>query len=147
MKFLINGQEWQGDLILGVNVTDEGDRKLVNTADGMKSALVVRRGEVTFVSYDGRTYEVRKPGSRRGAAGGAGGGGEARAPMPGQIVDLPVSVGDRVKVGDKLVVLEAMKMQQGLATGIDGVVKEVNVAVGDQVSDGQLLVLVVEEEA
>jgi biotin carboxyl carrier protein len=63
-----------------------------------------------------------------------------KAPMPGLIIDLKVSVGDRVKTGDHLLVLEAMKMENILKSPGEGVVKKVTVKKGDSVEKGQVLV-------
>ena len=60
--------------------------------------------------------------------------GELRAPMPGQVLLVPVAVGDTVAAGDPVVVLESMKMELVLAAPIDGSVTELTVAPGDQVT-------------
>ena len=65
--------------------------------------------------------------------------------MPGKVIELRVAVGDRVKAGETLVVLEAMKMEHPMRATEDGVVVEVRVAQGDQVEAGTVL-LVVEPE-
>jgi len=67
----------------------------------------------------------------------AGGTGEAvPAPMPGAIVDIKVAVGDAVKQGQTLVVLEAMKMENDIVSPRDGVITKVEVAKGETVSAG-----------
>ena len=67
----------------------------------------------------------------------AGGTGEAvPAPMPGAIVDIRVAVGDAVKQGQTLVVLEAMKMENDIVSPRDGVITKVDVAKGETVSAG-----------
>jgi biotin carboxyl carrier protein len=72
----------------------------------------------------------------------AGGPGAVVAPMPGVILEVMVRVGDRVDIGDTVVKLEAMKMENDLATAIAGVVSEVRVNKGDNVSVGEVLVVV-----
>ena len=72
----------------------------------------------------------------------AGGHGLISAPMPGKIVEVKVKVGETVKKGQALVVIEAMKMQNELAAAIDGVVKEISVQTGAAVESGQKLVSV-----
>jgi pyruvate carboxylase len=64
----------------------------------------------------------------------------ACAPMPGMVTEVAVSPGQEVKEGDKLVVLEAMKMLTTVSASQDGVVKEVLVAKGEQVDSDDLLV-------
>ncbi|MBI5016239.1 MAG: acetyl-CoA carboxylase biotin carboxyl carrier protein subunit [Deltaproteobacteria bacterium] len=68
--------------------------------------------------------------------------GALLAPMPGMVVDYLVKVGDAVKVGDVVVLLEAMKMENGLEAPADGVVAEVCFQKGDSVpKDAVLLTL------
>ncbi len=64
------------------------------------------------------------------------------APMPGRVTELRVGVGDAVRAGDTLVVLEAMKMEHPMSATEDGVVSEVRVAVGEQVESGTVLLVV-----
>lgn len=68
--------------------------------------------------------------------------GTLKAPMDGAIVDVLVSEGSAVSKGQLLVVLEAMKMEHPLKAGIDGVLKRVQVKVGDQVKNRQVLLQV-----
>ncbi|MGE8151741.1 acetyl-CoA carboxylase biotin carboxylase subunit [Pseudomonas vancouverensis] len=65
--------------------------------------------------------------------------GRLKAPMDGAIVDVLVSEGSSVTKGQLLVVLEAMKMEHPLKSGIDGVLKRLQVQVGDQVKNRQIL--------
>jgi biotin carboxyl carrier protein len=62
--------------------------------------------------------------------------------MPGQIVEVACKPGDRVEAGARLMVLEAMKMQQPIVAPIGGVVKSLAVEFGEQVAEGQALVVV-----
>jgi propionyl-CoA carboxylase alpha chain len=68
--------------------------------------------------------------------------GSALAPMPGGVVRVAVSVGDVVRAGQLLVVLEAMKMEHAVHATTDGTVTELTVAEGDQVETGRVLVVV-----
>lgn len=65
---------------------------------------------------------------------------EVYAPMPGIMLEVQVALGDEVKQGDFLCVLEAMKMENALTAPRDGVIKSVEVAVGDTVDKGKLLI-------
>jgi propionyl-CoA carboxylase alpha chain len=64
------------------------------------------------------------------------------APMPGKVTDLRVQVGQSVRAGETLLVLEAMKMEHPMRAPEDGVVRELRVALGDQVENGALLLVV-----
>lgn len=72
--------------------------------------------------------------------------GAALSPMPGKVARVSVAVGDRVKKGDTLCLLEAMKMEHPVRSPIDGVVKELDAAQGALVGGGERLALVVAEE-
>jgi biotin carboxyl carrier protein len=65
---------------------------------------------------------------------------DIKAPMPGLILDVLVQVGDTVKEGDYLLVLEAMKMENTLTALGDGVVKSISVIKGEKVEKNQLLI-------
>lgn len=76
------------------------------------------------------------------AAGGAGGGasdGAILSPMPGKVIAVDVAAGDKVAKGQKLLTLEAMKMEHSLTAPFDGVVAELNATPGAQVQVEALL--------
>ena len=71
-------------------------------------------------------------------------GGRLTAPMPGKVVSFAVKAGDKVKAGQALAVMEAMKMEHTISAPKDGTVAELLYAPGDQVADGaELLKLAV----
>ena len=70
----------------------------------------------------------------------AAGGDPVNSPMPGTIVNVPVSAGQSVKKGDVLVVLEAMKMENEIKAERDATVVSVAVTKGESVDTGSLLV-------
>jgi len=69
-------------------------------------------------------------------------GTEVPAPMPGMIIRYLVNLGDRVKAGDPLLILEAMKMQNNIPAPVDGVVKAINFEPGDSVSANDILAVI-----
>ena len=73
------------------------------------------------------------------AAAGSAGSVNVTAPMPGNINDIKVSVGQQVKKGDTMVVLEAMKMENDIPAPADGVVASINVNKGDSVDSGAVI--------
>ena len=78
--------------------------------------------------------------SAQAAAPAATGEGEAIAsPMPGTILDVMVNVGDSVKKGQVLMILEAMKMENEIMAGTDGVVTSIGVTKGASVQTGDAL--------
>lgn len=72
------------------------------------------------------------------AAAGAG-SIEVTASLPGKVFQIPVKVGDAVKKGDSIIVLEAMKMEVPVVAPEDGTVASIEVAVGNAIESGDLL--------
>ena len=68
-------------------------------------------------------------------------GNAIKTPLPGVIIDVKVAVGDVVKKGQTVVVLEAMKMENNINADRDGKVVSIQVAKGDTVADGAVLVI------
>ncbi len=64
---------------------------------------------------------------------------EQAAPMPGKIIDISVGVGDAVTANQRVMVLEAMKMENEIVAECDGVIASINVAKGDMVNPGDAL--------
>ena len=62
------------------------------------------------------------------------------APIPGVVLSLEVKVGDTIKVGDRLVVLEAMKMENNIVSEKAGTITAVNVSVGQQVLQNEIMI-------
>jgi biotin carboxyl carrier protein len=67
------------------------------------------------------------------------------SPMPGLILDIKVAVGDRVEAGSPVVIMEAMKMQNELASEVGGIVKKIHVSPKDTVDSQTPLVLIERE--
>ena len=102
-------------------------------------AVVVRDEDMVEVRIAGvaARLSLRAP---RSTAAEPGGDGRVTAPMPGRVLALDVAVGYVVAAGDRLLVLEAMKMEHRLIAKLAGTVRAVHVAEGDQVGDGMVLV-------
>jgi len=103
-------------------------------------------GQETMLFEDGAAY-LTAPHAVRGRASGGSSDGVLSAPMPGRIVSVDIAEGASVKAGQKLIVMEAMKMEQGLAAPFDGVVAELKAVAGAQVSEGTLLARIVKPDA
>ncbi len=104
--------------------------------------------QVYEILFAGQRFEVRVEDEREkalaGAAKSARDTGEARvrAPMPGLVIGIPLEVGAKVTRGQTVVVLEAMKMENDLASPIAGTLKEVKVSQGQTVNQGDVLVVI-----
>ena len=125
----------------GVRTTFELDR------DGALSSHFHRhpRDGAALLVHGGATFRVTAE-RTDGAAGAAAGDGSILAPMPGRIVSVEVSEGQAVTAGQKLLVLEAMKMEQALTAPFDGVVETLNAVAGAQVQVDALLAKVAKAE-
>lgn len=99
---------------------------------------------ITVFDHYGLTFRVVDPLDRAGGA--AGDGNLIEAPMPGLVKAIDAAVGQTVEKGDRLAVLEAMKMEHALLAARDGVVAEVLAAPGDQVEAGAALIRLAPEE-
>ena len=108
----------------------------------MAADVVVLERSVAVYCGDGHVFDMVDP--LEVAAAAAGGAGRIEAPMPGLVKAVLVGAGDSVAAGDRLAVLEAMKMEHALTAGRDGVVAEVLVAAGAQVEAGAALIVVEE---
>ncbi|HXH61307.1 MAG TPA: biotin/lipoyl-containing protein [Fimbriimonadaceae bacterium] len=140
MKQLVNGKEADLGDGAGAVVTPLDDRLSVASEGKTATAVAVRSGDATLVSYRGRTFRVER--ARRKSTTDGAGSGEVRSPMPGQIVEVACAGGEAVEDGQRLMVLEAMKMQQQITAPFSGSIESVNVSQGDQVEEGQLLLVV-----
>ena len=107
---------------------------------GERHVWTARQGDVRWVFADGQvfTFTVERA-AGRGSRGPRHDGGLA-APMPATIVRMAVAPGDRVRAGDVVVVLEAMKMELPIRAPIDGIVVSVHGRQGELVQPGHDLV-------
>ncbi|MFT7610169.1 MAG: acetyl-CoA/propionyl-CoA carboxylase biotin carboxyl carrier protein, partial [Candidatus Aldehydirespiratoraceae bacterium] len=88
----------------------------------------------------GSAPRVRRSGGS--SSGGGAGSGQVAVPMQGTIVKIVVAVGDEVEVGDPIVVLEAMKMENNVGADKAGTVIEIKVAEGDSVGSGDIVAVI-----
>jgi len=95
-----------------------------------------------WIHCDGETFyqEAKTSLTRRGKSSDLGGGTDVVSPMPGKIMKINISVGDKVKAGETLIVMEAMKMEYSLKAALDGVIKKINGKPEGTVDVGQVLV-------
>lgn len=127
---------------LGVALGRGGKFQRIELEDGEPMAAVsgFRDEERVVVFYEGQSYEFDR--SSRGSVGAAAGDGAILAPMPGKVTSVEVSKGGKVAKGQRLLTLEAMKMEHGLVAPFDGVVAELNVKAGAQVQVDAVLAVI-----
>ncbi|WP_066655566.1 MULTISPECIES: acetyl/propionyl/methylcrotonyl-CoA carboxylase subunit alpha [unclassified Sphingomonas] len=128
-------------------VSVSGTRVAFEAAEGDLSSHFFRhpRDGAALLVFEGATFRVTAD-RTEGGAGGAAGDGAISAPMPGRIVSVEVAEGQVVTAGQKLLVLEAMKMEQALLAPFDGVVETLTATPGAQVQVDALLVKVAKAE-
>ena len=118
-----------------------GPAEYVVSVDG-KDVFMAFEGNM--VTVDGRVFRVAiKPQSTEGAAPAPVSTGgqvtEVKSQMPGAVYKLLVKVGEEVKAGEAILILEAMKMEMEVASPVNGTIQSLNLSVGDQVATGQVL--------
>jgi biotin carboxyl carrier protein len=84
-------------------------------------------------SSEADTAKTSRPTERKGS-------GLIKAPLPGTILELKVSSGDSVKVGDTLLIMEAMKMENNIKADREGKIESIKVNTGDSVLEGDVLI-------
>ncbi len=106
-------------------------------------------GNVAKVNVNGIRKPVARPAVEAAApvaaaapAAPAGAGSPIKAPLPGTVTEVKVNVGDTVKQGDVVLVLEAMKMQNNIESEYDGTVTSITVKQGETVMEGSVLLTI-----
>jgi 3-methylcrotonyl-CoA carboxylase alpha subunit len=109
-------------------------------------ATVVRRGAELTVFVDGASYRLQRFEQARVADEEVG--GRLTAPMPGNVIEVTVKAGERVRKGQVLIIMEAMKMEHAIQAPANGLVREIHFQRGDQVNEGdELIAFESDEEA
>jgi propionyl-CoA carboxylase alpha chain len=123
-------------------IFDWGERHIDVEVDGRRHVALVTRADDRLIVQTPRgdlEFDIVPRFVIPGSEGPAGG---LVAPMPGKVIEVRVSVGDRVTAGQTLVLLEAMKMEHPMTAHEDGVVREALVQTGDQIEKGTVLLIV-----
>jgi pyruvate carboxylase subunit B len=113
--------------ITGAGSLGSGKRHLYLTLDGVPEEIVFEPLNMYVAGESSGRQQASAP-------------GHITTSMPGNIVDVLVSVGDEVEAGASILVTEAMKMETEVQTPVSGTVKAVHVAKGDRVTPGEVLV-------
>ncbi|MFQ3611372.1 MAG: biotin/lipoyl-containing protein, partial [Fimbriimonadales bacterium] len=115
---------------------------LIVLSDGQRHWQVAYHQTLNEVQilYRGRLYRFQRPRPVGSTTQHGSADGLLTAPMPGLITKVLVQVGDRVEAGQRLLVLEAMKMEQALYAPFEGTVRQLNAKEGEIVQEGAILV-------
>ena len=155
-----DGFQFTGSRSLTLPIAVDGEAKDATVAygkDGMKVSVdgelpaadakaFVSNGDV-YVVRSGRQTRVRLQDFSAAAAQSTGGDGTVRAPMHGRLLSLFVRAGDAVEPGQRLAVIEAMKMEHTLRAPIAGIVTEVAVGEGAQVVEAAKILVIAPDKA
>ena len=159
MRFTIDGEACE----IEIARTREGDYAIGSNGEGRRIAIAALDGGIIRVKADGLTESVRyhrddshlyilrdgavltvrdltRAAPERAAAGG--GDGKLRAALNGRVVAVLVSVGDTVKAGQPVATLEAMKMEHVHVAPVSGIIAELGVTEGEQVTTGHIVAVI-----
>jgi 3-methylcrotonyl-CoA carboxylase alpha subunit len=109
-------------------------------------ANTVTIDETTVLFDAGNAWPISLPVASEIEASQGAGDGAILSPMPGLVISVDVTEGDRVTKGDRLLTVEAMKMEHSLRAPFDGIVGKLQVSTGARVSENQLVVSVAKEQ-
>lgn len=141
-KFTISGNQYEAEIVsiddniaeVSVNGTlymVEVDRSIPLT----KTPTLVRTMAVPSTDAHPSLSKTSSPGAPKGT-------GTIKSPLPGVILELHVREGDTVKIGQKLITLEAMKMENNINADKEGRVTSLKVGKGDSVMEGDVLLVI-----
>ena len=137
-KYKINGNEYAVCINevneTTANVTVNGEGFKVEWEKPQEEKPIVKVQPVVAKSVTTPAASVQTPAT-------AVKGNAIKTPLPGVIIDVRVNVGDMIKKGETVIVLEAMKMENNINADRDGKVIAIQVAKGDTVADGAVLVV------
>jgi 3-methylcrotonyl-CoA carboxylase alpha subunit len=129
-----------------VTYSKDGTKVAVDGVAPALDAKVFEAGEEAYVLRGGRQSRVQLKDVSTAAVGAGTGDGVIKAPMHGRVLEILAAVGDKVTAGQRLAVLEAMKMEHTLRAPFAGAVTQVPVGIGAQVVEGAQI-MVIEPDA
>ncbi len=141
-KFKINGNQYNAEVLsIEDNVAEieiNGTRYSVEVDKDMqpvKTPRLVRSLSVPSTDTHPAVAKTSSPSEPKG-------GGTIKSPLPGVILELYVKVGDVVKIGQRLLVLEAMKMENNIEADKAGKIVSISKNKGDSVMEGDVLIVI-----
>jgi len=135
-KFTINDVEY------AVDVNRVEDRTIELEVNGTPYTVLMEK-EVKQTKTPTLLRSVAVPTTDQGAAIKVDAKtGTIKAPLPGTIIEVSVKVGDKVTIGQRVITLEAMKMENNIESDKAGTVAEIKVIQGDTVMEGDVLIVI-----
>ena len=135
---LDDGRVFVDDVPIGIRIVATGEIRLGPNESTV--AWVAAAGDVRWIFVNGSVYELEVHAAGRHRRRTTSGHSALSAPMPATVIRVEVSPGGRVRRGDTLVILEAMKMELPIRADTDGTVTTVSCKAGDLVQPGVPLV-------
>ena len=143
-KYTVNGKDYTVEIeeIEGnkANVNVNGRPFEIELKKPMKSTTANK--PVHIEAPKPTPVAVQQPAAAPAPQQEVGAGAKITSPLPGTVTDIMVKVGDTVKSGDTVVILEAMKMQNNIEAETSGTIASINVNKGDAVMEGDTLVTI-----
>lgn len=144
--FYLNGHKQAAD----ISKQEDGSLKLTldNQTYTVDIVEIDKKDKIIKLLIDGKSLELQYKDKLNLALEKIGFSGshqsqanEVKAPMPGTILDIMVSVGDQVEIGQPLMILEAMKMENIIKSTVSGEIRSLCVQKGDSVEKGKILLI------
>ncbi len=136
-KFTIQGNNYDVEILnIEENFAEidvNGSTYKVEIQQEVKSTKTPKLVRKQFEPQESATVKTNKPSAKAAA-------GLIKAPLPGVIIEVKAKEGDEVKIGDKLLVMEAMKMENNINADREGKIVSVKIKQGDSVLEGDVLV-------
>jgi len=141
-KFKINGKQYDANIVsmednmATVEINGTAYEVEVDSAMQMsKTPKLVRSVAVPSTDSHPSVAKTSSPSAPKG-------GGTIKSPLPGVVINIFVKEGDTVKMGQKLLVLEAMKMENNIEADKEGKIVSIKKAKGDSVMEGDVLIVI-----
>jgi 3-methylcrotonyl-CoA carboxylase alpha subunit len=142
LPILADGETIVAEIVHGPN----GPLVTVEGVAPATDAVVVASTDAVYVLRKGRQTKVSLRDLTLDEAGDSGSSGLVRAPMHGKVLTILVEKGERVTRGQRLAIIEAMKMEHTLVAALDGTVGEIAVAKDAQVGEGAKMMVILPQE-
>lgn len=142
-KFKINGNDYSVDInsiegnVANVNVNGTDYKVEMTDVPASAAPVIATQTEIPASKTQSQQQPDDKPVQKP-----AGAGRQITSPLPGVIIEVSVKEGQTVKAGQKVAIIEAMKMENEISASNDGTVTAVHVAKGDSVLEGAPIVTI-----
>ena len=137
-RFKINGNDYE----VAINSVEGKNASVTVNGTAYQVELEEAPAAAPAASAPAQSPAPAQASAPAAPAAAAGSGKAVTSPLPGVIIAVKVNVGDKVKAGQEVAVLEAMKMENSIEATQDGTVTAINVAKGDSVLEGAPIVTI-----